>query len=719
MGRRKIAIDDFVLDVRSGLSEIGLMEKFQLTSDQLETILQQLVEAGKLDLADLEITHPQQEVTIALASTCPVCGALKLADSSTCSECGDDGLGTGPRTSQPVTEPQGALATGHVLSLVEEAVDRLVDTWTLDSGEMPALKDEPEAGEPQRQPNVPPEPLPEEFTLSSESLPSEPVPPESPSNAAPPSSSSVPLPRSALPDESLELYMEVQDSIEEVLADPIKAEPITAEPVGEGFESEPAEDRVLRKSRLGVILAAALGIAAVVAGVGLYTEMIPSPLALWSSEPPAPPAKSVSRPVPQAPGKKVPPKKRESTPGVLSEPSASPTQTTAPAVETPARPSAATPPAASVPTAAGVPPIQPPLAAPSAPSPQPAEAPATAAIVAAAPPSLSPSVPPEPPAVETHPVLPSPAATAEVHSGPTEFQPQPSRLRSETDFSAPAGGLPYAPTPEMPAAVPESSGEESREPPAAVTKPEPLRPEALVSEPATSPILRAAAGPHPPAPTPPKRMESDPPVAVGEDPEQLVSAVREGNSARVKLILQRGVSPDSRDRAGATALMLAAGQGDEYLAEVLLKAGADPRLSDDKGATSILYALKAKRPGVLRLLIALDAEAGAGPLLAAAKEGRSEQIRLLLANGADVDARNAEGNTALMAAASAAQVEVVRLLLESGANVNAKNENGITALSLAYTSPAESTVPLRFRRDVVRLLKEHSRRQRGGVLAGH
>lgn len=59
MAKRKIAIADFVADVRSGLSEIGLMEKYQLSADQLQAVLQQLVEAGKLDLSDLEMTPPK------------------------------------------------------------------------------------------------------------------------------------------------------------------------------------------------------------------------------------------------------------------------------------------------------------------------------------------------------------------------------------------------------------------------------------------------------------------------------------------------------------------------------------------------------------------------------------------------------------------------------------------------------------------------------------
>src|SRR5581483_3693204 len=56
---------------------------------------------------------------------------------------------------------------------------------------------------------------------------------------------------------------------------------------------------------------------------------------------------------------------------------------------------------------------------------------------------------------------------------------------------------------------------------------------------------------------------------------------------------------------------------------------------------------------------------------------RLEIVRLLLAAGADVNARNARGATPLMRARSA---EAVRLLLQAGADLAARDEAGSTAL---------------------------------------
>ena len=56
---------------------------------------------------------------------------------------------------------------------------------------------------------------------------------------------------------------------------------------------------------------------------------------------------------------------------------------------------------------------------------------------------------------------------------------------------------------------------------------------------------------------------------------------------------------------------------------------------------------------------------------------------ILFENGADVDAKDNEGRTALFWAASNGRVEVVKVLIENGANVDVKDENGKTALHWA------------------------------------
>ena len=95
----------------------------------------------------------------------------------------------------------------------------------------------------------------------------------------------------------------------------------------------------------------------------------------------------------------------------------------------------------------------------------------------------------------------------------------------------------------------------------------------------------------------------------------------------------------------------------------------------------------------------LDPTWHVSPLSAAAEEGHSGVVRLLLEAGANTEWRTeAEGEdcqrTALHSAADAGYLEVVRLLLNFGANKDAANSSGRTALHLAAENGYASLVGL-------------------------
>ena len=72
--------------------------------------------------------------------------------------------------------------------------------------------------------------------------------------------------------------------------------------------------------------------------------------------------------------------------------------------------------------------------------------------------------------------------------------------------------------------------------------------------------------------------------------------------------------------------------------------------------------------------------AGVPELQVAATTGFLPKVRELLGKGADVHARDNEGNTALRVCAT---VEIASLLIQKGADVNARNDAGLTALHYA------------------------------------
>jgi ankyrin repeat protein len=86
------------------------------------------------------------------------------------------------------------------------------------------------------------------------------------------------------------------------------------------------------------------------------------------------------------------------------------------------------------------------------------------------------------------------------------------------------------------------------------------------------------------------------------------------------------------------------------------------------------------------------------PLHQASAEARLEAGQLLLNRGADIEAQNNFNNTALNRAAARGHAEFARMLLDRGAMIDARGQFGMTSLHLAVQSG---------RTEFVRLLLEH------------
>jgi len=80
---------------------------------------------------------------------------------------------------------------------------------------------------------------------------------------------------------------------------------------------------------------------------------------------------------------------------------------------------------------------------------------------------------------------------------------------------------------------------------------------------------------------------------------------------------------------------------------------------------------------------ATNPEAATQALWNIAETNDANRVEPILAEGADIDARNEHGMTALMRAASRGRIRMVRALLEHGADPNLSRNDKFTALMLA------------------------------------
>ena len=86
------------------------------------------------------------------------------------------------------------------------------------------------------------------------------------------------------------------------------------------------------------------------------------------------------------------------------------------------------------------------------------------------------------------------------------------------------------------------------------------------------------------------------------------------------------------------------------------------------------------------VLMALLLAAGSSDLFVAIRNGDHARVQKLLAAGADVNAADSEGTTALMHAVVESDLAMMKLLISNGANINAKNAVDSTALMYAATN---------------------------------
>src|ERR1051326_5617122 len=130
----------------------------------------------------------------------------------------------------------------------------------------------------------------------------------------------------------------------------------------------------------------------------------------------------------------------------------------------------------------------------------------------------------------------------------------------------------------------------------------------------------------------------------------------------VKRLLDAGVSVDSQDGVGWTALMQAGLEGLPAVGELLIRSGAGVNLRSRRGETALMVAVSCT---VVRTRAELVPSRGFPPEMQRTQLGAPLRLAsILIEKGADVNAARHDGRTVLMSAVMVGGPEIVGLLLQ-------------------------------------------------------
>eukprot|EP00193_Tetraselmis_chui_P003771 CAMPEP_0177757304 /NCGR_PEP_ID=MMETSP0491_2-20121128/3570_1 /TAXON_ID=63592 /ORGANISM="Tetraselmis chuii, Strain PLY429" /LENGTH=628 /DNA_ID=CAMNT_0019272943 /DNA_START=241 /DNA_END=2127 /DNA_ORIENTATION=+ len=187
--------------------------------------------------------------------------------------------------------------------------------------------------------------------------------------------------------------------------------------------------------------------------------------------------------------------------------------------------------------------------------------------------------------------------------------------------------------------------------------------------------------------------DATPPVPTDRDRDratQLMTAVEQGNVARAEELLLL-ISCSSLRQEACTELILSAAQlGHAPVVNTLAKYGANLEITDEvRGGRPLMHAATNGHAAAATALLknGADREArdwnGYTALMIAVFSDRSTTASALLENGAEVDAVDDKGRTSMCHAARYGSTDCIHVLAEHGADVFAIDEEGLSPLDIS------------------------------------
>lgn len=183
--------------------------------------------------------------------------------------------------------------------------------------------------------------------------------------------------------------------------------------------------------------------------------------------------------------------------------------------------------------------------------------------------------------------------------------------------------------------------------------------------------------------------------------DQLRTAIGQGDSELVSLVIDAGADVNTDYGDGVTALHIAVMGGHTEAVEALIAAGADLEAEAGSNFTPLMRAAEYPNGDIVTLLLEAGASTdvfstdvySSSPLHLAIQTDNTVALEALIAGGADLDAVDpVYGATALINAAYWDAPECAELLILAGADITHADDDGLTALGVARRSGNADTV---------------------------
>lgn len=214
-----------------------------------------------------------------------------------------------------------------------------------------------------------------------------------------------------------------------------------------------------------------------------------------------------------------------------------------------------------------------------------------------------------------------------------------------------------------------------------------------------TPLFLAVRGNHPAITAALLKGGADPTIEDENGDPVMVAASDHDRMAHARLLIQHGVSIDSKNHYGATALLRVAPYAEAPDIQAKIALGATVDLTDPQGNSALMLAAESANVDAMRVLLAAGAKPGlvnkigqTALLLAIGRDvieekdqTTSQAVDLLIKAGADINQRDPEGNSPLLVALNKwrIQPETINLLLQAKPDLSVRDKGGRDALFTA------------------------------------